>query len=61
MLGHVVQFHAETQVGFIRAVPMYRITIFHAPERSFCGDARRGAGSHHHLLDDAKNGVLRGK
>ncbi len=61
MFGHVVQFHAETQVGFIRAVQTYRITIFHPPERSLYSDARHGAGPHHHLLDDAKNSVLGGK
>src|SRR6266853_4452123 len=40
---------------------MYRITIFHAPERSFHRNAGHSAGAHHHLLDHAEDRVLRGK
>src|ERR1700676_4032510 len=40
MFGHVMQFHTETQVWFVGAVSTYRLTIFHAPERSFYRNAR---------------------
>src|SRR5260370_5396238 len=61
MYGHVVKFHAEAAVGFARAVTAYRITIFHALERAFHRNAGHSTGAHHHLLDHAEDGVLRGK
>ena len=61
MFGHIVQFHAEAQVGLVGAVAANGVLVFHAPERAFHGDAGHGAGAHHHIFNHVKNGVLRGK
>src|SRR5712692_10978063 len=58
MLAHVVEFHAEAQVGLVRAIPAYRFTIFHPPERTLRGDPCGGAGALHHAFDHAEDGVL---
>ena len=53
-----MQFHAEAQVGLVRAIAAQRFLVIHVAERAFRRNAGDGAGAFHHFLDHVENILL---